>query len=330
MTSPTDPDMNSPLGSAAEVERVRSLNGSIGAVIDDLERVVTPEFHRADQKAISSQRMIKRTRLSEMCGGALVATLAIIGLAREEWQWGAMAGLIAGLTAVVSAQRRASQLEHWLDQRRVAEELRSLYFRVLTAAATIIDSADRRRWLGKQVDAVVAPEWILAASDAANAPLDRGTPVDPTAWKVYRVQRLEAQINWMKGKSRTVTSRSKLFGHIQTALLAAAAIAGLIIGLVESASTDVSQSGASTNDLTTWLGVIVAASAGLVSLAAAADTVVASERLAEHYDRTVHRLESIERSLDDDAGWTADIDHTEAVLLAEHRVWQRITQGNNQ
>lgn len=323
-----DGALTSPLGPPAEIERIRGLGEPLESIVEDLERIITPEFHRADAEAIDSQRMIKRTRLAEICGGAIIATLAIIGLARDEWQWGALAGLIAGLTAVASAQRRSHELESWLDQRRIAEELRSLYFRMLTSPdASSDDGTERRRHIRVEVDSIVAPEYLLAAEDAATGPRDRGQRIDPATWGVYRTRRLEDQIEWMRGKSRTVERRSTWFGRAQTLLLAASAIAGLCIAVIEASGDG---GGADSNGLTTWLGVLVAASAGLVSLAAAADTVVASERLSEHYDRTVRRLEAIQRSLDDHEGWTADVEHAEAVLLAEHRVWHRITKENNQ
>ena len=78
-----------------------------------------------------------------------------------------------------------------------------------------------------------------------------------------------------------------------------------------------------------WLAVPVAASAGLVSFLAAVDSVVASERLAQHYERTVARLELIDRSLDE-TGSRGDVEEVETVLMAEHRAWRRIAEGNQQ
>jgi hypothetical protein len=319
----TDAELKSPLGGPAERAAIAAAHPALEDVIFDLERTITPEFHAADQDAITTQQAIKRNRLAEICGSALVATLAIIGLARDgEWAWGASAGVLAGLTAAFALHGRRQDLDRWLDRRRIAEELRSLYFTTLVSAADR-DSIERRKMLRTATDDIIAPEFVRARDEPARPGVAEDRTVGGAVWQVYRSERLRSQIDWMESKSRTVADRSRRLAWVQIGLLASAAIAGFAIATVEISDADW------TGDLVTWLGVVVAASAGLVSLAASADGVVAGERLADNYVQTVARLRNVERDLDGDAGRTSDVAEIEWLLLGEHRSWRRITKEYN-
>ena len=322
--SDTDDEFNSPLGSPAERARFVADYPELRDVIADLERTVTPAFHDADHEAIQTQQMIKRNRLAEILGSALVATLAIIGLAREnEWAWGASAGVLAGLTAAFALHGRRQDLDRWLDRRRVAEELRSLYFTTLTREPDH-DSVERRRALRVETDAIIAPTFVRARDEPARPDVPDDRPISGAAWQLYQTARLQAQIDWMEAKSQTVALRSQRLAWLQIGLLAAAAIAGFAIALLE-----IAEERRWTGDLATWLGVVVAASAGLVSLAASADGVVAGERLADNYLHTVKRLRNVQRDLEADMGRESDVAEIEWLLLGEHQSWRRITKEYN-
>ncbi len=322
--STTGAEPKSPLGGPAERAAIVAAHPALEDVICDLERTITPEFHAADQDAVQTQQAIKSNRLAEICGSALVATLAIIGLARDgEWAWGASAGVLAGLTAAFALHGRRQDLDRWLDRRRIAEELRSLYFTTLVSAADL-DSMERRKMLRTATDDIIAPEFVRARDEPARPDVAEDRTVGGAVWQVYRSERLRSQIDWMESKSRTVADRSRRLAWVQIGLLASAAIAGFAIATVE-----ISSEAEWTGDLVTWLGVVVAASAGLVSLAASADGVVAGERLSDNYVQTVARLRNVERDLDADAGRTSDVAEIEWLLLGEHRSWRRITKEYN-
>jgi hypothetical protein len=321
--APIDTELSSPLGSSAEQAQILLKYPELREVITDLERTVTPAFHDADRDAIRTQQTIKRNRLAEICGSALVATLAIIGLAQDQWWWGASAGVLAGLTAAFAYHGRHQDLNKWLDRRRVAEELRSLYFTSLTSSVDL-DSIERRRGLRAAIDDIISPEFMRAREGRGRPTVPDDQPVRGAAWEVYITSRLASQITWMDKTSKRVGDRSRQLGWIQVGLLAAAAVAGFAIAAFGFAGDS-----DRTSDIVTWLGVVVAASAGLVSLAASADGVVAGERLAENYIETVKRLRNVRRDLDDQAGHTSDIAEVEWLLLGEHRSWQRITKEYN-
>ncbi len=316
-------ELNSPLGSPAERAQVLLKYPELREVIADLERTVTPAFHDADRDAIRTQQTIKRNRLAEICGSALVATLAIIGLAQDQWWWGASAGVLAGLTATFAYHGRNQDLNRWLNRRRIAEELRSLYFTSLTSS-TNLDSLERRRVLRAAIDDIISPEFVRAREDRGRPEVPEDQPVSGAAWQVYLTSRLASQIKWMEKTSKRVGDRSRQLGWVQVGLLATAAVAGFAI-----AAFGIADDTDGTRGIVTWLGVVVAASAGLVSLAASADGVVAGERLAENYVETVKRLRNVKRDLDDEAGHTSDVAEVEWLLLGEHRSWQRITKEYN-
>ena len=130
----------SPLGSAADVARVRETSPSLVAVIDDLEDLVALEFVEADAAAVVARQTMSRHRMIDLAGGALVTALGLSRLGFGDGaQWcSAAAGLVAATVSASAMSQRGSQLDTWLDHRRVAEELRSLYFRHLVESATML------------------------------------------------------------------------------------------------------------------------------------------------------------------------------------------------
>ncbi len=316
MRTRAERELVSPLGDPSAVARAGAEYPSLAPVIDDLEQVITPPFDHADHQAIVIQRTVKRTRLVEMTGGAIVAVLAITQLVADTDGWvralGVAAAVIAAVTALAAGRGRGQRLDDWLDQRRIAEELRSLYFLALTSNE-LLDDPNRKRLVRVQVQQILKPERALPDFEPdvdADPDLDA---LVPDAWRLYREARLDDQISWMRGKTETVKARTGVLGGVQTGLIVIASICAALTVLW---GTDAQ-----------WLAVPVAASAGLVSFLAAVDSVVASERLAQHYERTVSRLELIERSLDD-TGSRGDVQEIETVLMAEHREWRRIAEGN--
>ncbi len=308
----------SPLGDPDAVARARADHPGLAPIIDDLEQVITPPFDAADHQAITTQRTVKRTRLVEMTGGAIVAVLAITQLVKETDDWirglGVATASIAAITAIAAGRGRGQSLEDWLDNRRIAEELRSLYFLALTSN-DIRSNPNRRRLMRAQVQQILKPERALPDFEPdvdADPNLDR---LDAETWQLYREARLDDQISWLRGKSETVKARTGMLGGLQTGLIVTASICAALTVLLGADAW--------------WLAVPVAASAGLVSFLAAIDSVVASERLAQHYERTVARLELIDHSLDE-TGSRGDVEEVETVLMAEHREWRRIAEGNQQ
>ena len=260
----------SPLGNPDAVDKARADHPGLAPIIDDLEQVITPPFDAADRQAIHTQRTVKRTRLVEMTGGAIVAVLAITQLIADTDAWirglGVAAASIAAITAIAAGRGRGQSLEDWLDNRRNAEELRSLYFLALTSN-DLRRSPNRRRLVRAKVQQILKPERALPDFEPdvnADPDLDR---LDTEAWQLYREARLDDQISWMRGKSATVKARTEMLGGLQTGLIVTASICAAFTVLL----------GADAQ----WLAVPIAASAGLVSFLAAVDGVVASERLAQ-------------------------------------------------
>jgi hypothetical protein len=313
--APDRPDVTpgSPLGSADHVARIRGASPSLVPVIDDLEDLVTPEFAGADAAAVAARQMMSRHRMIDLAGGAVVTAFGLGRLGFGDGaQWcSAAAGLVAAAISASAMSQRGSQLDRWLDHRRLAEELRSLYFRHLVESAAM-DDAPRRRAIRDDVGALIggseARSRTRAEADAAVAPT-----VSAEAWRVYAERRLRDQIEWMTAKSRSVEARTRVFGRAQMALMVMAALFGFASALVA-------------DPLGRALAIPVAAMAGLVAVVAAVDAVVANERLSTHYQRTAKRLQLIERSIGDTPASGGDISEIESILMAEHRAWQVIAQ----
>lgn len=311
---------HSPLGDAAAVERTRAAYPALGEHIDDLESIITPEFDRADRAAIDTQARLKQNRLIEMAGGALVAVFALVRLGvgdRAQWAGGA-AAIVAGATGVIAIAGRRHGLDQWLDSRRIAEELRSLYFRWLTSIGDT-DRTQRRRQLRAEVNRIISVEPIrigaeLTGLDASNTAAE---PIGDQAWRLYRDARLRDQLEWMRGKSESVRTRTQALQTAQVVMMGGAAVCGLLSSYV-------------TGDEGRLLAVPVAASAAVIGFLATVDTVTVSDQLAQHYQRTVRRLDVIDRALADERGSLDDVEEIEAVLMAEHRTWHRLTEGNQQ
>ena len=230
-----DQELESPLGSASDRAQVLADHPELSEVIADLERMITPKFHEADSEAAKAQRTIKRNQLFEISGSALVATLAIIGLARQdEWAWGAAAGVLAGLTAAFAVHGQRQDLTDWLDNRRIAEELRSLYFTTLTGSAEL-DSSDRRRALRSAIDRIIAPESERVREEIPRPASSDDRSVTGAAWEVYLSARLQSQMKWMDGKRKMLADRSRRFAwRLQVA--AAIFVVGLSVGLIRASS----------------------------------------------------------------------------------------------
>lgn len=303
----------SPLGSAADVARIRETSPSLVKVIDDLEELVAPAFAEADAAAVVARQQMSRHRMIDLAGGAVVTALGLGRLAFGDGaQWcSAAAGLVAAAVSASAISQRGSQLDKWLDHRRLAEELRSLYFRHLVDSASMDDPV-RRRAIGDDVGALIGGSEPRRGARADGT--GDGTPaVSAEAWRVYAERRLRDQIEWMTAKSRSVESRTRVFGRAQIGLMVMAAVFGFASSLVADPAGRA-------------FAIPVAAMAGLVAVVAALDSVVANERLSTHYQRTAKRLELIERSIGQTPVSGGDISEIESILMAEHRAWQVIAQ----
>lgn len=338
----------SPLGDRAAVERATADFPDIAARIEDLEAVVTPEFDRADRAAIDTQVRLKHHRLTEIGGGVLVAVFALLRLALGDdarWAGGAAAVVAAG-TGVVAVVGRRHGLEQWLDNRRIAEELRSLYFRWIVSvpeeatrpappadgdeggddrddgdvtAGYDAQRPDRRR-LRAEVNRIISVEPVRVGHELTGRVIDdeqARRPIVGQAWQLYLTARLRDQVAWMRTKSNSVQTRTHALQWGQVAMMTAAAVCGLASGYVTGSGGRI-------------LAVPVAATAVIVSFLATVDSITASDQLAQHYERTVRRLAVIERAIGDELGSLDDVEAIESVLLAEHRTWHRITEGNQQ
>lgn len=310
----------SPLGGVDDVANAKAQYPALAERIDDLERIVTPEFDRTDRKAIETQSRLKRARLIEIAGGALVALFALVRLGfGDDAQWaGVVAAVIAAGTGVIAVAGRQHGLESWLDNRRVAEELRSLYF------SSLIDTDDRepaafRKRLRTRVSNTISVEATRMGperDDTETSPASTDT-VDEQAWALYRTARLRGQIDWMQRKTASVEGRTKALQSAQVVMMAGAAVCGLLSGYIDGTAGQA-------------LAVPVAATAVIVGFLATVDAITASDRLAQHYERTARRLTTIDNQLQDETGSLDDVEQIESVLMAEHRAWHRITEGNQQ
>ena len=318
----------SPLGDRAAVDRAKAAYPVLAERIDDLEDIVTPEFDRADQTAIDTQAKLKRYRLLEIAGGVVVAVFALIRLGfGDDARWaGAAAAIVAAGTGAIAIAGRRHGLERWLDNRRIAEELRSLYFRWLVSqtsgdetADDAVDDHERRRRLRSEVTRLIAVEPIRLGAELTG-PVDNGTParqtIDDQAWQLYVDARFHDQTEWLRAKSDSVRVRTHTLQWAQVVMLGAAAVYGFISGYVSGTEGRI-------------LAVPVAATAVIVGFLATVDSVTASDQLAQHYLRTVRRLDVIDRGRAD-GGTFGDVEEIESVLLAEHRTWHRIAEGNQQ
>ena len=311
------PDQASPLGDAAAIRAAQQRFPTLAEHIDDLEAIVTPEFDRADRAAIANQAGLKRNRLIELTGGVVTAVLAIVRLGfgdRAQWA-GAAAAIVAAGTGVVVIAGRNHGLDQWLDNRRIAEELRSLYFRWLVSDAEA-EREPRRARLRAEVTRIIAVEPIRVGPElTGEVDHDGSDRLDAPTWELYRDARLRDQLAWMRGRSNRVAVRSSRLQTAEVTLMGGAAVCGLLSGYVD-------------GEAGVLLAVPIAAMATIVAFLAAVDALTASEQVAKHYERTVRRLEVIDRSLDDSIGSLDDVESIENVLLAEHRTWHRITEGN--
>jgi hypothetical protein len=282
-------------------------------LITDLEDIITPEFAIADAAAVTARSRLSHTRLIDLIGGAIVTVLGLVRLGMgDDARWASIgAAVVAGFVSVSAISTRRSQLDHWLDNRRTAEELRSLYFRHLVTSETV-PREQRRRSIGIEVLRLTAGD----DAETAKAEVSDGPPAQPLsadAWSIYVERRLRDQIDWMTSKVRAVDARTRALNTMQTILMAVAALCGAISAVVA-------------DPLGQALAVPIATTAGLVATLAAIDSVVASERLSTHYQRSIRRLQIIERSLVGATGTTHDVSEIEAVLMSEHRAWHRIAQ----
>ena len=315
----------SPLGDHEAVHHAKAAYPDLALRIDDLEAVVTPEFDRADRAAIDTQARLKHNRLTEIAGGVLVAVFALVRLGlgdQARWTGGAAAVIAAG-TGVVAVAGRRHGLEQWLDNRRIAEELRSLYFRWLVSTTgnrdADSDPAGLRRQLRSEVNRVIAVEPIRVGNELTGRIIDQlqtDQRIGDQAWRLYLEARLRDQVEWMRSKSDSVRTRTHALQWAQITMMTAAAVCGLVSGYVTGIEGRL-------------LAVPVAATAVVVSFLATVDSITASDQLAQHYQRTLRRLDVIERALGDD-GSLDEVEEIESVLLAEHRIWHRIAEANQQ
>jgi hypothetical protein len=101
--------------------------------IDQLNRVVAPDFTAYDRKAIREQNRYRRQQVLIVCGSALLTALGGVQALLPDHRWPGLLLIIAGVVLASSsrwAKERAS-LNAYLDARVRAERLRALHFRYL-------------------------------------------------------------------------------------------------------------------------------------------------------------------------------------------------------
>lgn len=314
--------MSSPLGSADEVAAIREQHPDLAPLIGDLEAIIGPDFTRSGDKAQAAQDKVKRSRSVALIGTAIAAVASVLQVIPSDWVQipAKFAVLIAGVVAAGAvATRRERHFKDWTKNRRVAEELRSLYFRELAVADVAADPEARRHALDTKLVAVLDGATVDVAA-ALVAPSGPALPEDRVA--LYNRHRLTDQIDWMTGKAEANRKAASRLDGAQSALVLAIPLLsaiGLLSGLSEGDESQIPEA-----------AVATAIVSGAATAIGAASTSLGHDRLAAHYERTVADLERHRRRWrlgTPNEGLVEQIEHT---LMREHRTWHQLTEDIEQ
>jgi len=132
-------DKSRPLTLEAAAVRYRHL----APALRELQSVVVPLYDECNTEALLEQNRHRRQQVLLLIGALLTTSFGSIqaALAGSVWPGIVVAIVAAATSAVSSVGRRSASLDRYLDFRRRAERLRSLYFRHLAGS---IDGAEPR------------------------------------------------------------------------------------------------------------------------------------------------------------------------------------------
>ncbi|MDW3220483.1 MAG: SLATT domain-containing protein [Acidimicrobiales bacterium] len=309
---------SSPLGSADHVAAIRTDHPDLAALIDDLEAVVAPAYEDADAKAVAAQSKLDRSRRLALIGTAVAALASVLQVVPNHgFRIGAqIAVILAGaVSAAAINARRERVFRRWTEQRRIAEELRSLYFRELAAADVDAPSGERRLSLTARIDVVSAGGTTDVARPVNVAP---GTELGEDRAALYGRLRLSGQIDWMRDKAEGLRTWADRLDGVQTGLTVAIPLLGgigLLAEFNEGAAVDVPQA-----------AIASAVVAGAATAIGAASASLGHERLAAHYERTVADLERYRRVWASGMSTDGLVEAVEQSLMREHRSWHQLTE----
>ena len=115
----------------------------LAPALRDLQAVVVPLYDECNTEALLEQNRHRRQQVLLLIGALLTTSFGSIQAALTGSVWpGIVVAIVAAATSAVSSVgRRSASLDRYLEFRRRAERLRSLYFRHLAGS---IDGAEPR------------------------------------------------------------------------------------------------------------------------------------------------------------------------------------------
>ncbi|MEM7140408.1 MAG: DUF4231 domain-containing protein [Actinomycetota bacterium] len=308
----------SPLGGDAVVEAARRDHPELTPILDDLEAMVSPEYDRADAKAVEAQGRVDRSRRIALIGTAVAALASVLQIVPEPWiqRTGQIAVLVAGIVAAAAVTTRNQRhFDEWTESRRVAEEMRSLYFRELALADMDADAEHRRLALAQEISEVVDGGSVEAARVTVDA---KGPELVDARAKLYGDLRLTGQINWMTGKAKKLRASAGRLEGAQNALVIALPLLsgiGILFDLSGSSSTELPQA-----------AFMTALVSGAATAVGAASSALGHDRLAAHYERTAADLQRYRRVWKAGSATHGLVAAIEQTLMREHRAWHELTE----
>ena len=309
--------MRSPLGSADQVARVRDEHPTLAPLIDELQEMVGPEYDRANERAIAAQAKLDRSRRIAMVGTAVAALASVLHVVpNENFRLAASVLVVVSgaVAAAAFARGRERTFREWTEQRRIAEEMRSLYFRRLALDDPGGEATERRLALAEQITAITFGGTSDVSRPATVAP---GDPLADERAAVYGTFRLNGQIEWMRNKAAGLRVWAARLDGAQTGLTIAIPLLG-VVGIISEQTAD----GAVEVPAAAIASAIVSGAAAAIGAASAS---LGHDRLAAHYERTVADLERYRRVW---LGSRTDglVEAIEQTLMREHRAWHELTE----
>ena len=108
----------------------------LAPALRELQAVVVPLYDECNTEALLEQNRHRRQQVMLLIGALLTTSFGAVqaALAGSVWPGIVVAIVAAGTSAVSSVGRRSASLDRYLEFRRRAERLRSLYFRHLAGS----------------------------------------------------------------------------------------------------------------------------------------------------------------------------------------------------
>jgi heme exporter protein D len=125
-------DQSRPLTLEAAADQYRHL----APALRELQAVVVPLYDECNTEALLEQNRHRRQQVLLLIGALITTSFGSIqaALAGSVWPGIVVAVVAAATSAVSSVGRRSASLDRYLEFRRRAERLRSLYFRYLAGS----------------------------------------------------------------------------------------------------------------------------------------------------------------------------------------------------